>query len=260
MRETKGAMGDRGEGALEGGAFSGPYRLAVLGRVELTSIRGEAVRLPRGKPLAVLIFLAFHPEGVERDELAGLLWGEKELARGRQSVRQALSQLRKDLGPEIFATEEPVRLVSGVVQTDFQELRDAVEKGALEAALQVWRGEPLTGLSAFGPSWKEWAEELADSCKRILVVGLEERALAAVGRGELDQGVEELKRAAALVPQRVETWAHLIEVSYRRRVGGRSKGHGSPWERDCPGPGQTGGRDRPRSPSRGEGPNVAAPQ
>ena len=161
----------------------------------------------------MVCYLAMHPEGVNRDELAGLLWGEKDLSKGRHSVRQALSRIRADLGVEVFASEAPVRLVSGVVHTDLTELREAIEAGNVDGAEALWRGEPFTGISVNGEErWDEWVREVKSAAKRLLVTGLEERALAAVGDGGIDLAVDELRRAATLVPDRVETWVHLIQL------------------------------------------------
>jgi DNA-binding SARP family transcriptional activator len=203
---------DDGESGA-GTAFCGPYRLEVIGRIELTSIQGETVALPRGKPMALVCYLALHPEGVDRDELADLLWGEKDVSKGRHSVRQALSRIRSDMGPEVFASEAPVKLVSGVVNTDLKELRAAIESGDVDGAERLWRGEPFTGISVNGEDrWEEWVGEVKSAAKRLLVTGLEERALGVVAEGGIDEAIEELRRAALLVPDRVETWVHLIQL------------------------------------------------
>lgn len=194
-------------------ASSGPYRLNLLGRLELISIQGNEVALPRGKPMALICYLALHPDGVDRDELASLLWGGKDLSKGRHSVRQALSRIRSDLGPEVFSSQAPVTLAPGVVLTDFAELRGAVEEGDVDRADRLWRGEPFSGLSVNGEAgWDAWVSEVKSVSKRLFVTGLEERALNAVGSGEIDRAVEELQRAVVLVPDRVETWVHLIQM------------------------------------------------
>ena len=193
--------------------FKGPYRLSLLGSVECLSVGGERANLPPGKPTAVACYLALHPEGVEQDQLAGLLWGTTDLPEARHSVRRTLSKLQDHLGRGIFASESPVRLQEGAVRTDLEDLRDAIRRGEVDLAEGFWRGEPLSGVSISGEvGWDSWVADTRNRAKGLLVAGLEERALALEEDGGIDEAVEALRRAALLMPQRVEIWSRLVQL------------------------------------------------
>ena len=76
-------------------ATSATYYLSALGDLRLTGPGGELLA-GRRKELVLLTYLAMKgPRPVAREELAALLWGEREEAKARQSLRHALYQLRQ---------------------------------------------------------------------------------------------------------------------------------------------------------------------
>src|SRR5881628_1218163 len=87
------------------------YRLATLGDLRLEGPDGTELLAGRRKELALLAFLVRRaPRDVTREELATLLWGERDSAHARQSLRQVLLQLRRVLGDAIDVTSERVRI------------------------------------------------------------------------------------------------------------------------------------------------------
>ena len=79
---------------------------------------GGNARQPRR--LAILAVLARAGDrGVNRDRLAGLLWGDVEEDRARRSLNQALYALRQELGSEeaILGTRD-LRLNPELIETD----------------------------------------------------------------------------------------------------------------------------------------------
>src|SRR6186997_3234916 len=78
-------------------------RLRLLGRLAL--VRGDdmPVRLSTRKAGALIAYLAMQEDqAASREELATLLWGSCSDPQARQSLRQALAFLRKDLGSPDF--------------------------------------------------------------------------------------------------------------------------------------------------------------
>src|SRR5262245_36580800 len=78
-----------------------PLRLRLLGRVLISAPDCEQtpIRLSTRKAGALLAFLAMSPDQTaSREELATLLWGDCSEQQARQSLRQALALLRKELG------------------------------------------------------------------------------------------------------------------------------------------------------------------
>src|SRR3546814_15508622 len=74
--------------------------LRLLGRFSLACADRE-IALPGVRSRALLAFLACNAgKPYPREKLAGLFWGGRFEVQARQSLRQALSALRKQLGPE----------------------------------------------------------------------------------------------------------------------------------------------------------------
>ena len=102
---------------------------------------------------ALLSVLALSPrQSASREHLASLLWGNSSDQQARQSLRQALVLLRKDVRPYeiVDADAHTVRLRPGAVWVDALELEalaDCADFGDLQRAMELFRGEFLAGLS-----------------------------------------------------------------------------------------------------------------
>src|SRR3954470_20662900 len=83
-------------------------RLKLLGGFELRPVSGAPTPLSARKPALLLAYLALRqgqPQG--RDKLARLFWGGGGGARARPSLRQALADLRRRLGPHEGLIQAP---------------------------------------------------------------------------------------------------------------------------------------------------------
>jgi len=97
-----------------------------LGMPRLEGVADGLLSTPR-KQLVLLAYLCSRPHrAAPRDVLASLLWEDRDEARARQSLRQALLELRKALGPGLAVTDREVGLASGVIETDVEALERAV--------------------------------------------------------------------------------------------------------------------------------------
>lgn len=73
--------------------------VSLLGGFEARLASGEALALKGRKTQALVAYLALSPgQQRSREELVGLLWGERGEEQARSSLRQSLSELRKALG------------------------------------------------------------------------------------------------------------------------------------------------------------------
>src|SRR5947209_1041103 len=92
--------------------------LHTLGDVRLDDASGETLSRRR-KPLILLAFLCRPaPRAVPRAELAALVWGEREETKARQSLRQALLALKRELGDVLDVEHDTVSLTPGAVELD----------------------------------------------------------------------------------------------------------------------------------------------
>ena len=90
-------------------------RIALLGppRVERD---GAPIEVDTRKAIAMLAYLAIHPERHGRDAVAGLLWPDYDTEHARGALRRTLSTLNKAVGPGWLAAD---RTTVGFAQTDF---------------------------------------------------------------------------------------------------------------------------------------------
>jgi DNA-binding SARP family transcriptional activator len=139
-------------------------RLNLLGGFEARPESGPLVTLPRKKSEALLAYLALHAGQMQaRDKLAALLWGDVSDTRARHSLRQALTALRRAVGPGaiplLLEEGDGVTIDPGAVDVDVALFERLVAKGdapALEQAVRLYRGDLLEGLAVAEPSFEEW--------------------------------------------------------------------------------------------------------
>ncbi|MBB4752778.1 AfsR/SARP family transcriptional regulator [Actinoplanes lobatus] len=135
----------------------------VLGAVE---VRAGGRAVPAGEPrqravLAVLLLEAGRPVALET--LIGRVWGETAPPGARRSVYAYVARLRRVLGD---AADQPLIRTSGgyLLDADPQQVdvlwfRALLARGEARAALDLWRGEPLTGVGGV------WADRIRETLR-----------------------------------------------------------------------------------------------
>jgi TolB-like protein/DNA-binding SARP family transcriptional activator/cytochrome c-type biogenesis protein CcmH/NrfG len=189
-------------------------RLHLLGTVDL---RRDAVEvrsvLSQPKRLALLAYLASAaPRGFHsRDTLLALFWPESDQERARNSLRQALHQLRRSLGDDVLVGrgDREVGLDPELFWCDAAAFDQAVEEGRSEDALKLYRGDLLPGFFIDDAAEAErWLEEERARRRRAAVDAAWKLAEQEEARGEL--------RAAALWAERAVSFAPSEEAGLRR--------------------------------------------
>src|SRR5215204_3356644 len=145
--------------AVEGGIA---MRLALLGDFELTGPNGE-IDLTSKKLVGLLAFLACTtppPQG--REKLMALLWGSHFDSQARQSLRQALTRLRRALGPNVLVSSgESVWLDPNAIVCDVTRFERLVLNGsrdALAEAVGLYRDRFLADIAISEEAWTEWLD------------------------------------------------------------------------------------------------------
>jgi adenylate cyclase len=189
-------------------------RLQLLGTVDL---RRDAVEvrsvLSQPKRLALLAYLASAtPRGFHsRDTLLALFWPESDQERARNSLRQALHQLRRSLGDDVVVSrgDREVGLDPARFSCDAAEFDEALEEGRFEDALKLYRGDLLPGFFIDDAAEAErWLEEERARRRRAAVDAAGRLAEREEARGEW--------RAAALWAERALSFAPSEEAALRR--------------------------------------------
>jgi DNA-binding SARP family transcriptional activator len=132
-------------------------RFQLLGDVRVTR-DGQQVDIGPLRQRSVLAALLVDVnETVSTDQLVDRVWGDEPPTTARGTLASYLTRLRQAL-PEvpIERVRGGQRLVADPAAVDIVEFRAHIEAGRYGKALELWRGEPLGGLST------PWATRLRD--------------------------------------------------------------------------------------------------
>ncbi|HUG38746.1 MAG TPA: AAA family ATPase, partial [Candidatus Limnocylindrales bacterium] len=145
----------------------------------LGELRLEGDPLPRllspRKELLLLVYAARRaPRPVDRAELAALLWDARRPDRARQSLRQALLDLRRLLPDALEETTVGVRFQADRPRFDVAEFEEALGRGEPAAAVALWGGEFLAGVEDTATEeLRVWIEGEREQLRRELRSALE---------------------------------------------------------------------------------------
>jgi DNA-binding SARP family transcriptional activator/tetratricopeptide (TPR) repeat protein len=176
-------------------------RLQTLGRLRFEG-EGTAALSSRRKELVLLAFLARRgPRPISRAEVAALLWEDRDEQRARQSLRQALLELRRLVGEGLQVGPETIALAERVVDLDATAFEREVEAGQLDAAVGRWQGDFLTGLEDVGgEELRAWLEAQREALRRRLHTAFTGLCEDARRRGAWNEGISWAERWVAALP------------------------------------------------------------
>jgi DNA-binding SARP family transcriptional activator/TolB-like protein/Flp pilus assembly protein TadD len=201
-------------------------RLRLLGRFGVIPLDGEStpIQLPTRKSGALLAYLGMSRDyTASREELAALLWGDCSDQHARQSLRQALTLLRKELGPSHLCTADTqiVRLdpaLWSIDARDFEALARSQKAEELSGAARLFAGDFLSGVNIDEEAFEEWLS--AQRTRLQLAAG--QLCETFVKRPDLvldaNQALAAVEQLMALDPLR-EDWQRIAIVLYARYRG-----------------------------------------
>jgi TolB-like protein/DNA-binding SARP family transcriptional activator/Flp pilus assembly protein TadD len=195
---------------------------------ELTLLGGFAVRAPCDgatdalgqKERALLAFLAL-PAGAthSRDKLASLLWSDRGDPQARDSLKHALTRLRRCLGtadpPPIVADRNSVRLDPAAVSTDvgaFETLLRAGTSEASERAIALYRGDLLDGIAVNDAAFEAWLRVERERLRHLLEGALAVQVDAAMAAGEQERAQAAARRLLSIDPLRESATRALMRL------------------------------------------------
>jgi DNA-binding SARP family transcriptional activator len=193
----------------------------ILGPLEVWD--GEkALQLGGQRQRAVLAVLAIHVgEVVPSERLITYLWGESPPPTAATSLQNAVSQLRKALGPDVVETRAPGYALNAakdaVDARRFEQLVNEARSAEAERrlrlvgeAMQLWRGPPL-GDFAYEP----FAQNEAARLDELRLAAIEERIEAELELGRATEIVGELEGLVRENPLRERPRGQLMLALYR---------------------------------------------
>ena len=182
-------------------------RVRVLGELEL-DLDGTPLPPPASRRARVLLgFMALHPGPHPRAGLAARFWPDVLDESARTSLRGALADVRRALGPaadeHLVATRSAAGMVG--VETDAAGFARLTEAGSDAGALALCRGELLAGLDGDG-----WLLAARDEQREAHAAVLSRLAAAADAAGDLEAAVRHTRARIALDPLSEEAHRELM--------------------------------------------------
>jgi DNA-binding SARP family transcriptional activator len=193
----------------------------ILGPLE-ARVDGTPVDLGGQRQRALLAaLLVHHGQVLSTDRLVDLLWGEQAPKTATTSLQNAVSQLRRALGPDVVETRSSGYVFSADPSTvdavrfeallgQAREAPVAQRAELLRSALALWRGPALADLAG-----EEFTQGEIRRLEELRLDALEERIAADVELGRHREVVGELEALAAAAPLRERVCSLRMLALYR---------------------------------------------
>jgi DNA-binding SARP family transcriptional activator/Tfp pilus assembly protein PilF len=188
-------------------------RLELFGGFRLTTGAEREIVISSRKNRALLAILALAPGcAVARDQLVALLWGDRGESQARNSLRQSLLVLRRDLADiepsPLVMQDDQVRLDLAHLHIDSVQFCAAADAGNRDAAAALYRGPLLAGLNLGGDAFEDWLRLQRDLFAAKAVTVLEQLAMEQEGEARIATA----KRLMALDPLREASHRALMSA------------------------------------------------
>ncbi len=198
--------------------------LALLGGFRLQTDSGGPVPLSTKKAGALLAYLALHPgQAQARPKLAALLWGDRSDAQARDSLRQALSLVRKALAHvdsrALIAHEDSISFEPTALTTDaivFGNLAAQEEARSLEQAITLYGGEFLDGFEITAPEFESWVTAERERFRETALEAMTRLLDHYLSKGAVERGIRIAARLLAADPLQERVHRTLMELYYRQ--------------------------------------------
>ena len=183
--------------------------LELLGDFRLRTESGSLITISARKSQAMLAYLAVKPaQLVSRDKMAALLWSSTAPEQARQSLRQTLSTMRRELAavsPQKILVEEGdfLSLDASLVYCDVAEFESLVATGtaeALDPATRLYAGDFLDGFQIDEEKFDQWALAERDRLHRMALRAHAQLVEQLTRSGSLDEAIAIAQQSLRLDP------------------------------------------------------------
>jgi len=185
-------------------------RLELLGDLQIRGGNGTLATISAKKAQALIAYLAVKPaQRVSREKIAALLWSSTGPDQARQSLRQTLSMLRKELttilGDSRALIDENDLL--GVDETlvgcdvaEFESLAASGSESALGRAAELYRGDFLDGFYLNEERFDQWVIAERDRLHRMTLRVHAQLVELQSRRGAVDDAVGTAQKSLRIDP------------------------------------------------------------
>jgi DNA-binding SARP family transcriptional activator len=184
--------------------------ISLLGPLRIDGTSQPPKRVPTRELIA---YLALHPHGATRDELIEALWPAQDPHKTRRRLWDLATDARATLGDALIHEGERYRLDRAKVHIDLDQLDQLLagsenEPEALDAALALWRGEPLAG------SDYAWADMHIHRLRATLLGLLERAGHARLEHGDARGALHIAEQAIALDQFHEASWRLALQAEH----------------------------------------------
>jgi DNA-binding SARP family transcriptional activator len=183
--------------------------IRLLGNFAVADREGKPVSVPGAKQRALLAYLALNVgKPISRDRLMTLLWGERFDEQARQSLRQALTKIRKLTSGDrqlLQSEGDSVSFAAEAVDVDvleFEGLASDESPSAPARAVELYAGELLDNLIIREAAFDEWASGERARFNTLACTVFERAARHQQSEGQLSAAIDTAQRLIKLDPLR----------------------------------------------------------
>jgi len=199
-------------------------QLELLGDFRLRSESGALVTISAKKSQAMLAFLSVKPSQlVSRDKMASLLWSSTAPEQARQSLRQTLSTLRKELShvsPLKLLVEEGdfLSLDASLIHVDVVEFESLIATGtaeALDPATRLYGGDFLDGFQIDEERFDQWVIAERDRLHRLALRAHSQLVEQLSRNDAIDEAIAAAQRSLRIDPLQEPMHRTLMKLFIR---------------------------------------------
>ena len=167
-----------------------------------------------GKPLAILIYLSLRPDrAASRSHLTDLLWADSDLERARQSLRQAIWQIRHKLGDVALAGDGERITLQLPLSVDYMDVGAALAAEDFETAVKLYNGDFLGEFGVpGGAGFEHWADKARDRLRTGWMWALDSLARERLSRGAVREAIAFARQLRDADPLQESAWRFLLEA------------------------------------------------
>lgn len=194
--------------------------IRLFGGVEIELAGRPLTDLGTRKADALLAYLVCHHRPFAREQLAELLWDEREQQQALANLRSVLSVLGRKLQPYLLITRQTVAFNHDsdywLDTAEFERLAAETSLTNLQQALSLYRGDFLEGFYLRDcRGFEEWSLVERERLQRLAVSGLRLLVEDCAARGRYQTGLELVDRLLQI--DNLSEYAHRQKMNFLLR-------------------------------------------
>jgi DNA-binding SARP family transcriptional activator len=196
--------------------------LELLGDFRMRSESRALITISAKKSQAMLAYLGVKPaQMVSRDKMAGLLWSSTATEQARQSLRQTLSSLRKELAQ--ISSERKILVEEGdflsvdpalvhVDVAEFEKLAASTSEESLKKATAMYRGDFMEGFELDEERFDQWVLAERDRLHRMALRVHAQLIESQTKAGNLDEAIATSQQSLRVDPLQESVHRTLMKL------------------------------------------------